>query len=292
MSLVSEERRKVKWSELSPSLQEKFKNLENKVHDRAIDNSITVDSVKITISDKAPLHPENDKNLWIDTKYQVLRGYSENNWEPTRAAWSDYKNDAYDNIMDKDIQEPGFTGAPPVKTKPITTNVFTYYQTSSGVTKFSQTSADGLPSPYYGDIHPDTDAHSSLVMNVINPVLNYKITVGSGPSSGGYFLYKIIPNASNFIELTPGLNISGSLAISYMDIVNLDVDTKFVNPSLIKPIHATGKMIDGLENMPTYPYPYDYVKIFATGKITRLVTPSFYNNDIKIDIVLTGEIYV
>lgn len=78
---------KIKWSELSPSLQQKFKDLETAVSEQRIYSDSKLNGIRITVSDTAPFNPKNNAELWFDTAYKVLRAYSENNWEFTRAAW-------------------------------------------------------------------------------------------------------------------------------------------------------------------------------------------------------------
>jgi len=78
---------KIKWSELSPSLQQKFKDLETSVTQQRQDNDNKLNGIRISVSDTAPFNPKNNAELWFDTQYKVLRAYAENNWEFTRAAW-------------------------------------------------------------------------------------------------------------------------------------------------------------------------------------------------------------
>lgn len=79
---------KIKWSELAPSLQKKFTDIDSIIkaeHDKTINQ---MSNVRTTISRVAPQNPINDKELWADEKYRVLRAFSDNFWEFTRAGWA------------------------------------------------------------------------------------------------------------------------------------------------------------------------------------------------------------
>lgn len=79
---------KIKWSELAPSLQKKFTDIDSIIkteHDKTINQ---MSNVRTTISRSAPANPTNDKELWADEKYRVLRAFSDNFWEFTRAGWA------------------------------------------------------------------------------------------------------------------------------------------------------------------------------------------------------------
>lgn len=79
---------KIKWSELAPSLQKKFTDIDSIIkaeHDKTINQ---MSNVRTTISRVAPSNPTNDKELWADEKYRVLRAFSDNFWEFTRAGWA------------------------------------------------------------------------------------------------------------------------------------------------------------------------------------------------------------
>ena len=80
---------KVKWSELSPSLQKRFTDIENLTRSQAkqdLENQLN--GTRITIGKRAPSNPVNNKELWIDEKYRIARAFNENYWEFTRAVWA------------------------------------------------------------------------------------------------------------------------------------------------------------------------------------------------------------
>ena len=88
MAYVFNEEDKVKWSELSPSLQARFTELENMRHSLVVNSKDRIETTRLTISRIAPTKPSNNADLWIDEKYRIARAFTENNWEFTRAAWA------------------------------------------------------------------------------------------------------------------------------------------------------------------------------------------------------------
>ena len=88
MAYVFNEEDKVKWSELSPSLQARFTELENMRHSLTVNSQDRIETTRLTISRIAPTKPSNNADLWIDEKYRIGRAFTENNWEFTRAAWA------------------------------------------------------------------------------------------------------------------------------------------------------------------------------------------------------------
>ena len=88
MAYVFNEEDKVKWSELSPSLQARFTELENMRHSLTVNSQDRIETTRLTISRIAPTKPNNNADLWIDEKYRIARAFTEYNWEFTRAAWA------------------------------------------------------------------------------------------------------------------------------------------------------------------------------------------------------------
>ena len=78
---------KVKWTELSPSLQQKFIDLQDAISDQHFQYNEFSDGIRWTVGDTPPFNPKNNAEMWFDTKYKVIRAYASNNWEFTRAAW-------------------------------------------------------------------------------------------------------------------------------------------------------------------------------------------------------------
>ena len=88
MAYVFNEEDIVKWSELSPSLQNRFKELEMMKSSLSTVSIGRIETTRINISRVAPAKPSNNSDLWIDEKYRIARAFTENNWEFTRAAWA------------------------------------------------------------------------------------------------------------------------------------------------------------------------------------------------------------
>lgn len=78
---------KMKWSELAPSLQDKFIELEDAIKDQNVSYTQESSDIRWTVGDTPPFNPKNNAEMWFDTKYKVLRAFAQNNWEFTRAAW-------------------------------------------------------------------------------------------------------------------------------------------------------------------------------------------------------------
>lgn len=76
-----------KWGELAPSLQARFKELEDAIDNQYKDKGTQSDNVRISFGYSAPTKPVNNAEIWIDEKYRVLRVFAKDNWEFTRAAW-------------------------------------------------------------------------------------------------------------------------------------------------------------------------------------------------------------
>lgn len=112
------------WNELAPSLQEKFIDLENKLSD--MDNSVSDDnkSVRITFGYSAPKEPKNNAELWIDERHRIIRAFTEDNWEFTRAAW-------FGGVKPDVITNSGVAPDNPYKAMPHTDEYFTYDSSKS-----------------------------------------------------------------------------------------------------------------------------------------------------------------
>lgn len=98
---------KITWDEIAPSLQKRFTDLANAITDNLSNLTNRVSDCRITIGPEPPLHPEMERDIWIDTNLMVVRFYmsrdmNENNckWEYTHAAWyggstTDVTNDSF-----------------------------------------------------------------------------------------------------------------------------------------------------------------------------------------------------
>ena len=78
---------KVRWDELSPSLQDMLKNLYMKYHTMFSYYENMNNTVRITIGTKPPTFGVKYNELWFDTKYMVLRCLTDDGWILTRAYW-------------------------------------------------------------------------------------------------------------------------------------------------------------------------------------------------------------
>lgn len=93
----------ITWDEIAPSLQDRFKRLAESI-DINMDNfNNKINNYRLTISYDPPLNAEQDRDIWWDLNYDVLRAYTPTDvtaqnktykWQYTRAAW--YGGDSSD----------------------------------------------------------------------------------------------------------------------------------------------------------------------------------------------------
>lgn len=86
----------ITWDEIAPSLQERFKRLGEMIDINMDDFNNKINNYRLTISYDPPMHPEEDRDIWWDLNYDVLRAYTPKDvtaqnkeylWQYTRAAW-------------------------------------------------------------------------------------------------------------------------------------------------------------------------------------------------------------
>lgn len=78
---------KVTWDEWSPSLQDKFNQIWNKLYASSAYLDDRIGGIRTTIDSAPPNDPVEYNELWFDTRYMVLRSYTKGDWTLTRAAW-------------------------------------------------------------------------------------------------------------------------------------------------------------------------------------------------------------
>lgn len=129
----------IRYESWSPSLQARLKALETVIQNRQTEVGERINEIKLTFSDCPPPSPTNNMDMWIDTKYRVLRVYAEKNWEFTRCAWYVGTNpQVYVPVTD---DEPNPESSTPTTPTAHTDTLFTYtLNTSSG-------NLSGSPSP-------------------------------------------------------------------------------------------------------------------------------------------------
>lgn len=88
--------RNITWDEISPSLQALFLSINNDINQQIGTMSSYISTVRFTIGPMAPINPEKEREIWIDTKDEtnpILKFYIDRNfgnnpkWEMTKAAW-------------------------------------------------------------------------------------------------------------------------------------------------------------------------------------------------------------
>lgn len=78
---------KICWEELSPSLQDKFKSLQNMIDSEYSYLQDRSGDVRLTIGPEPPELAIEYAELWFDTNIMALRAYAHHKWSITRAAW-------------------------------------------------------------------------------------------------------------------------------------------------------------------------------------------------------------
>ena len=83
---------KIRWDQLAPSLQDKFKSLWDSMKASETMQTNKMGSTRITIGPEPPKKPIEYCELWFDTNIMALRAYVHRRWSITRASW--YKDPA------------------------------------------------------------------------------------------------------------------------------------------------------------------------------------------------------
>lgn len=102
----------ITWDELAPSLQDRFKSIDDSINRNMNHFDDIVLNSRITIGFDPPMNPEPNRDLWWDMNYNVLRAYTPNDikaeeltysWQFTRAAWY---GGSSDDVKDEVIPSP------------------------------------------------------------------------------------------------------------------------------------------------------------------------------------------
>ena len=119
----------IRYESWSPSLQARLKKIENSIGNNQTKVGKRINKIKLTFSDFPPPTPEDKMNMWIDTKYRVLRVFAENNWEFTRCSWYVGTNPViYTPVTDDDPNPSSSPTQVPTKHKK---TLFTYNLSNS-----------------------------------------------------------------------------------------------------------------------------------------------------------------
>ena len=206
MAYVFNEEDKVKWSELSPSLQVRFTELENMKHSLVVNSKDRIEATRLTISRIAPTKPSNNADLWIDEKYRIGRAFTENNWEFTRAAW------ASSGFIPSDPQTS--TDIPPDPSGGSTTPV---NKSFNFITQVDNPTTGQVSRAYGPEVAGMRDtAFSRVELNPIS-IFGYnvvmKVTTASSSSSGSYVgnLIYTVNGTPYYKQLIVGNTLSISL---------------------------------------------------------------------------------
>lgn len=99
----------IKFGDLAPSLQRMFYDLEGATYENFEQSDRRLNNKRVTIDMFPPGSPQNNVDIWIDTRYRCLRVFTEDNWEFTRVAW--YGGDK-SQILDPPKEDPPLTDYP------------------------------------------------------------------------------------------------------------------------------------------------------------------------------------
>lgn len=280
---------KIKWSELAPSLQKKFTDIDSIIkaeHDKTINQ---MSNVRTTISRVAPSNPINDKELWADEKYRVLRAFSEDFWEFTRAGWA----------------SPGTPAPDPGRENPDTPDIPI---TPAVPTKHEITFLNAQLSAFGGTINPGPEADNGdfwcYSFIGTNPKAHIKIEKNLSTNNSSdllaYILIAIGQNSEiNHKEKANGtaIKIDGSNSPSVVEIdipvstnqyIVFDVESKFtqltqINPGDIAPENSFFIKYDKTQ----YPYVYPVSTLGESITEADKPTPPFNTVNGTVTITIT-----
>ena len=166
----------IKFSDLAPSLQKMFYDLEGATYENFEQSDRRLNSKRVTVDMFPPGNPKNNVDIWIDTRYRCLRVFTEDNWEFTRVAW--YGGDKT-QILNPPTEDPALTdykhaGA---QTKPHVEYIFATFT----ITQSSVMIA-------YKEGVPTTNPAINLNGDVNNIEISYEVSGGSISGTVGYIL--------------------------------------------------------------------------------------------------------
>ena len=258
MAYVFNEEDKVKWSELSPSLQARFAELEDMRHSLTVNSQDRIETTRLTISRIAPTKPSNNADLWIDEKYRIARAFTEYNWEFTRAAWATSGFVPSNPQTSTDIPpDPSGGSATPVN------------KSFNFITQIDNPTTGQVSRTYGSEVSSLRGNNYSRVE--INPISIYgynvvmKVTTASSSSSGSYVgnLIYTVNGTPYYKKLTVGNTLTISLTSGTTPTIVAflaEIETACYNlrnhSPIIYPVDSESDN-DGLgTEIPSYPYAF------------------------------------
>lgn len=253
---------KIKWGELAPSLQARFTELEDEVNNQYGQYESYLNGIRITFGEQAPFNPKNNQEIWVDTKYKVVRYYAENNWEFTRASWygGDSSGIQTPPTTDTDTPEPDI---PEYETKWYTDNYFDWIEENGGMVKhqwdqkYTTTEAPGVLNvrailngvePPYATVTIDGTA----LTTADNTAVGYLLAV-TGKASEGTEL-----GQAHVWEIKKGVSVEEKVQMNIGDYIIVDSDSKLIQVEYIIPGNKPNDTLYMSTYFPdTFPYRYD-----------------------------------
>lgn len=246
---------KIKWSEISPSLQAKFKELEDAVYDQMATAKNLQQGIRLSFGDTPPFNPKNNAEVWVDTQYRILRAFADNNWEFTRAAW--YGGDS-SGIQPPPVTDPNVPNV----------NIPTYQKTNHDYTYLTHTeSASNVIHTYDSSLINYTEAGKTSVMYnfVGSGYINIKVTTAVNNDVPVGYLLGVTGSQGQYKEngtpyvwtIKKGFSLNQTMNFNSGDWFVFDLDSKGHTLVYIDP---GDKPNDSLYNTTYFPadYPYRY----------------------------------
>lgn len=257
---------KIKWTELAPSLQKKFTDIESIIKTDHSNTITQMSDTRTTISRIAPQNPVNNKEIWADEKYRVMRAFSENFWEFTRAGWAEPGT----KPIDPDRETPP---QPPIDIKPATPTRKEVTFLTAKLTSFG------------GQINPSSDiteGTNSWMYRVLGtePKCTIAITKTLSSSSDdllAYILIAIGKNGATKDTFTgTAIKIDGTNNPSTITIdvpltddqcVTFDIESLYTTITQFNPSDIVA---DDFTKFDTTQYPY----VYPVSKLGTAITPA------------------
>lgn len=251
--------RLIKWGTLSPSLQKRFTDLEDYIKTWKSNQGNIVNNKRVTFDSYPPFNAKECGELWVDTKYRILRSYAESNWEFTRAAWYDDSNTS--GIVDPsstDSKIPAPTGG---SYTPSTYNFSYMTYKSIGTNVYNSAILPSMTSGLYNYYFRGTN--NIVTINIYGSVSSssptdpvvYLLGVfypnGGTLSTGSIREYPITPNLIN-------ANTTYTYSIASSQNMVFDVDANAHEVNALAPTNSQAASTNyGLVYFPA-PFPYGY----------------------------------
>lgn len=242
---------KIKWSEISPSLQSRFTALEDATRNQLSSAKKLTNGIRFTFSDTPPFNLKNNSEIWIDTKYRVIRTFADQNLEFTRAAWYGGDPSGITPPPSEDPETPGID-VPPYEPTEHTGTYLTHTESATSVIheygdEYISYNSEGETSVMYNFVGMGK-VRIQITTNVTNDVdVGYLLGV-----TGANGVYQ--ENGTPYIwTIKKGVTVDQTLQFNPGDWCVFDIDSEKRQIDYIYP----GDKPNDTEYLSTY-FPADY----------------------------------